>query len=185
MKRLVVLLCWTELFAFTVMAEPVRFTLILAKTGIAAKHNTPVIPVAELAVDEINRTGGLLGRPAELIILDNKSTQIGSRQAAEQAVSLQPAAVVGAIWSSHSLVMAPMLQKAKIPMITPGATNPKITLEGDYIFRVCFTDDFQGKTMAVFAYNELMAKTAAVLKIVNEEYSRKLAKSFVDTFKKW
>ncbi|MCP4347637.1 MAG: ABC transporter substrate-binding protein [Desulfobacterales bacterium] len=185
MKKIILLLCCTLLFSLAVMAaEPVRIIFIVSETGIAAQDNAPYIPMAELAVDEINRHGGLLGNPAELIILDNKSTRLCSGQAAEQAVSLQPAAVVGAIWSSHSLAMAPILQKAKIPMITPTASNPKITLVGDYIFRVCFTDDFQKKIMATFAYNDLRAKTAAVLKIVNEEYSLKLGDSFAETFEK-
>ncbi|MCP4347635.1 MAG: ABC transporter substrate-binding protein [Desulfobacterales bacterium] len=186
MKKIILLLCCTQLFSLAVMAaEPVRIILIVAETGIAAQDNAPYISLAELAVDEINRRGGLLGNPAELIILDNKSTVLSSGQAAEQAVRLHPAAVVGALWTSHSLAMAPILQKAKIPMISPVSTNPQVTLVGDYIFRVCFTDDFQKKTMAAFAYNDLRAKTAAVLKIVNEEYSLDLGDSFAKTFEKY
>jgi len=78
--------------------------------------------------------------------------------------------------------MAPILHKAKIPMITPLSTNPKVTLVGDYIFRACFIDPFQGTVMANFALRNLNAKTAAVLINVSEEYSKGLAKFFIEQF---
>jgi len=163
-------------------AEPVQIAGIFAKSGIAVTNNAPHIQCVELAVEEINRQGGLLGRPVELIILDNKSSPIGSSMAAKKAVELQVPAVVGAAWSSHSLQMAPVLQAAKIPMITGSATNPKVTLVGNYIFRACFIDSFQAQTMAHFAYLDLDARTAGVLEIINEEFSLTLAELFVSSF---
>ena len=163
-------------------ADPVQIAAIFAKTGIAVTNNAPHIQCVELAVEEINRQGGLLGRPVELIILDNKSSPIGSSMAAKKAVELQVPAVVGAAWSSHSLQMAPVLQEAKIPMITGSATNPKVTRIGNYIFRACFIDSFQAQTMAHFAYHDLGAKTAGVLEIINEEFSLTLAELFVSAF---
>ena len=114
--------------------EPVKVAAVFSLSGIAAEHNAPLISMLELAAEEINHDGGLLGRPVSLVILDNHSTPIGSRQAAEQAVNLDVTAVIGAQWSSHSLAMAPVLQKAGIPMISPGSTNPEVTLVGDCIF---------------------------------------------------
>ncbi len=113
-----------------IAAEPVKIAAIFAKTGIAVTDNMADIQVVELAVEEINNQGGLLGRPIELIIIDNKSSPIGSSIAAKKAVQLQVPAVIGASWSSHSLQMAPVLQQAKIPMITGSSTNPKVTLIG-------------------------------------------------------
>jgi len=165
-----------------VAAEPVQIAGIFAKSGIAVTNNAPHIQCVELAAEEINRQGGLLGRPVELIILDNKSSPIGSSMAAKKAVELQVPAVVGAAWSSHSLQMAPVLQAAKIPMITGSATNPKVTLVGNYIFRACFIDSFQAQTMAHFAYLDLGARTAGVLEIINEEFSLTLAELFVSSF---
>jgi branched-chain amino acid transport system substrate-binding protein len=81
--------------------------------------------------------------------------------------------------------MAPVLQQAKIPMITGSATNPKVTRIGDYIFRACFVDSFQAQAMAHFAYNELGARTAVVLEIINEEYSLTLAELFVRSFQQY
>ena len=105
-------------------AEPVKIAAIFAKTGIAVTHNAPHIQVVELAVEEINNQGGLLGRPLELLVLDNKSSPIGSSLAAKKAVQLQVTAVIGPSWSSHSLQVAPVLQQAKIPMISGSSTNP-------------------------------------------------------------
>jgi branched-chain amino acid transport system substrate-binding protein len=155
---------------------------IFSQTGIAAAHNEPLIPMVQLAVEEVNLTGGVLGRPIQLILLDNQSTPIGSRVAAEEAVRLKATAVVGAHWSSHSLAMAPVLQRAEIPMISPGSTNPEVTRIGDYIFRACFLDSFQGVAMAAFAIQDLKARTAAVVRNIDEAYSVMLAEYFEKAF---
>jgi branched-chain amino acid transport system substrate-binding protein len=138
--------------------------------------------MVQLAVDDINLSGGIDDRPIQLILLDNQSTPIGSAMAAKEAIRLGVTAVIGAHWSSHSLAMAPILQKAGIPMISPGSTNPNVTLVGDYIFRACFLDSFQGKAMARFAYEELKARSAAVLRNIDEQYSVSLAGFFKDSF---
>ena len=168
-----------------IAAEPVKIAAIFAQTGIAAVNNAPYSQMIELATEELNRKGGLLGRSVELILLDNKSTPLGSMSAAKKAVQLQVTAVIGAIWSSHSLAAAPVLQQSGIPMITPISTNPKVTGIGNYVFRVCFIDSFQGKAMAQFAYNKLGAKTAIVLEIINEEFSLTLSEYFVESFMKY
>ena len=166
-----------------IAAEPATIAAIFSKTGIAAASNADTIWGVELAVEEINRQGGVLGRPLKLIVLDNRSTAIGSTIASEKAVQFLSMAVIGADWSSHSLAIAPVLQKAGIPMISPSSTNPKVTRVGDYIFRVCFLDSFQGTAMARFAYHELEARKAVVLKNIDEEYSLMLAEFFTNAFK--
>ena len=185
MKKIVIIsLIWLiGMVSFpAVAAEPVQIAAIFAKTGIAATNQLPHIQCVELAVEQINSQGGLLGRPVELLVLDNKSSPIGSSMAAMKAVELQVPAVVGGGWSSHALQMAPVLQEAKIPMIIGAATNPKITRIGDYIFRACFIDPFQAQIMAHFAYADLGARKAAVLEIINEEFSLTLAELFVSAF---
>lgn len=162
--------------------SPIRFAAIFSETGIAASHNEPLLAMTELAVDEINAKGGLLGRPIELIRLDNKSTPIGASMAAKAAVEMDVVAVIGAHWSSHSLAMAPVLQAAGIPMISPGSTNPDVTLVGDYIFRACFLDSFQGRAMARFALDDLKAHSAVVLRNIDEAYSVMLADYFQGAF---
>ncbi len=163
--------------------EPIRIAAIFSETGIAAPHNLPLINMTRLAVEHINSQGGLLGRPLQLLFLDNGSTPIGSALAAQKAIAENVTAVIGAHWSSHSLVMAPILQEAGVPMITPGSTNPEVTLGKNYIFRACFIDSFQGLAMAKFAVHELHAKTAAVVANIDEDYSIMLGRFFGTAFK--
>jgi branched-chain amino acid transport system substrate-binding protein len=92
-------------------------------------------------------------------------------------------AVIGADWSSHSLALAPILQESGIPMISPVSTNPKVTRIGNFIFRVCFIDSFQGAAMAKFAYADLGARKAVVLENIDEEYSSMLSEVFMIAFK--
>ena len=185
MKNSIIFLGLLAMLPLPVQAtEPATIAAIFSKTGIAAASNAYTIEGVELAVEEINRQGGVLDRPLKPIVLDNRSTPIDSAIAAQEAVRLHPMAVIGADWSSHSLAIAPILQKAGIPMISPASTNPKVTRVGDYIFRVCFIDSFQGKAMARFAYHELKVKKAVVLKIIDEDYSLVLAEFFANAFKK-
>jgi branched-chain amino acid transport system substrate-binding protein len=186
--RFVSMVCVTlilsfTLFAFPVMAQgPVKLALILAKTGIAAQDDIVAIDAARLAVEEINVHGGLLGHTIELLILDNTSTPIGAKMATEQAVKLGVIGMIGSFRSSHSLAMVPVVQKAKIPMITPSSTNPEVTLGSDYVFRACFIDSFQGLIMAEYAYKYLNARKAVILTNANEIYSITLARFFKSNF---
>jgi branched-chain amino acid transport system substrate-binding protein len=163
-------------------SNAITFAAIFSETGIAASHNEPLIQMTKLAVEEVNNQGGLLNRRIELILLDNESTPIGAAVAAQKAVDMNVTAVIGAHWSSHSLAMAPILQKAGIPMISPGSTNPEVTKVGNYIFRACFLDSFQGMAMAHFAIDELGAHSAITLKNIDETYSVTLADFFQKSF---
>ena len=144
----------------------------------------PHFSAIQLAVKQLNDAGGLLGHPIEMLEFGDQSTALGAKQAALEAIEAKVVAVIGATRSSHSLGMAPVLQAAGIPMISPVSTNPEVTLVGDYIFRVCFIDDFQGEVMATFATNELKAKTAVVLTNTSEKFSLSLAGLFIEKFKK-
>ncbi|MFW5855411.1 MAG: ABC transporter substrate-binding protein [Thermodesulfobacteriota bacterium] len=183
--RLIRAVLWLMVMISSAAAsEPVTLALIVAETGLAVDDGTPARKGAEIALAEINQAGGLLGAPLRIIQLDNRSTPLGAKRAAEQAVDLGVQGVIGAIWSSHSAPMAAVLQAARIPMITPGSTKPEITLTGDYIFRACFLDSFQGRVMARFAFSDLGCPTAAVLKNINEEYSITLGEFFSAHFEK-
>ena len=182
-KLLLISLLIPGIFAQAGATETIKIAAIFSKTGVAAKDNAPLLEGVSLAVEEINRQSGLLGRQLEVIELDNSSNFIGSKQAALKAVELDVAAVIGAAYSSHSLAMAPVLQQRQIPMISPISTNPKVTLIGNFIFRVCFTDPFQGKVMAQFAYRDLKARTAIILTNVNSDYSIGLVEFFEKSFR--
>ena len=158
--------------------QKVDIAVIVAQSGKAKAYGREVIRGAKLAVNEINQAGGVLNRQFFLIILDNQSTALHSRQAAIQAVYHKVQGVVGAVWSTHSLAAAPVLQKNQIPMISPGSTAPEVTKTGDYIFRTCYTDDFQGELLADFALNAIGHRRAAVLTNISETYSQILANYF-------
>jgi branched-chain amino acid transport system substrate-binding protein len=138
----------------------------------------------KMAVDEINAGGGLLGKKVKLLTEDDQSKNGEAATVTKKLVSRDGVvAVIGEISSSKSLEMAPICQKAGIPMISPGSTNTKVTEVGDNIFRVCFIDPFQGTVMAKFALSKGW-KSMAVLTDVKEDYSVGLTQYFKDYFTK-
>ncbi len=166
-------------------AEPVKIAAIFPETGEAVQSSAGVqheLLGTRQAVDDLNRKGGLLGRRIQLLEYDNRSTALGSREAAALAVKDGVIAVIGSSWSSLSLAMAPVFQGAHIPMITPISTNPEVTLVGDYIFRACFIDPFQGRVMAEYARKDLRARSAVVLTNTGESYCMGLARYFISHF---
>ena len=180
---LILVLFSLPLFATAVSnSDEINIAAIFSQTGGAAAISNEHIVAVRFAVDEINRNGGVLGKKIKLIIFDNDSSALGSRQAAKAAVKAGVVAVLGGSWSSHALGMAPVLQKAGIPMLSPTATNPQVTAVGDYIFRVCFTDPFQSKIAAKFAYDDLKKKRAVVLTNIDQVFSIELSKQFKQSF---
>jgi len=162
--------------------DTVKVAVNVAKTGIKVESDAGMFLGAELAAEKINGQGGLLGKRLELIYTDNRSTPLGAKQAAELAAKMDVIAVVGGGRSTFAMAMAPVLQQAQIPMITHFSTLPDITLIGDYIFRVCYTDAWQGNILGRYAYDELSARKAIVLEMVDEVYSTTLASYFVKSF---
>ena len=137
----------------------------------------------QLAAEEINASGGLLGKKLRVVVEDDQSKPEEARTAVLKLLKQnQAVAVLGEVASSRSLAAAPECQRAGVPMISQASTNPKVTAVGDYIFRVCFIDPFQGSTMAKFAAETLKAKTAAILRDIKNDYSVGLADFFRDEF---
>ena len=158
--------------------KPVSIAAIFSLTGLAANANRSSVLGTRLAVDEINQRGGVLGRNLNLIFLDNMSTPIGSSLAANQAAAADVVGIIGAQWSSHSLAIAEVAQQNRIPMVSNFSTYPELTAVGEYIFRVCYNDNLQGKVMAEFARRDLDAATAIVFVDLASDYSLALSKIF-------
>ncbi len=136
-----------------------------------------------LAVERINAAGGVLGRKLELITEDTQSKPGESGTAVRKLISRDKVvAILGEVASSRSLEGAPIAQRSKVPMISPASTNPKVTEIGDYIFRVCFIDPFQGPVMAKFALNTLKVKRVGLMVSSSSAYSVGLAKYFKEAF---
>ena len=137
----------------------------------------------QLAIEEINEAGGLIGKKVRVVVEDDQSKPEEARTAVLKLLKQdRVVAVIGEVASSRSLAAAPECQRAGVPMISPASTNPKVTAVGDYVFRVCFIDPFQGSTMAKFAIETLHAKTAAILRDIKNDYSVGLADFFRDEF---
>jgi branched-chain amino acid transport system substrate-binding protein len=163
-------------------ADSIKIGAIFALSGKAIQSNRPCVLGVQLAVQEINLMGGVLGKKLELLLLDNDSTPIGSHVAAETAADAGVVAIIGSVWSSHSLAIAKVAEKHKIPMISPISTVPALTSIGDHIFRVCYDDNFQGKMIAEFAFKEQKARTALVFVDISSDFSLDIAGIFTKTF---
>lgn len=120
----------------------------------------------------------------ELVIADNKSDKVEAANAAQRLVDKDKVQVVLGSWgSSLSMAAGPIVEKAKVPAIGLSCTNPLVTKGNDYYFRVCFIDPFQGTVMANYAFKDVGAKKAVIIREVSNDYSVGLAKFFADSFK--
>jgi branched-chain amino acid transport system substrate-binding protein len=136
-----------------------------------------------MAVDEVNAAGGLLGRPVRVIVEDDQGRPEEAQTVVTKLItSDRVVAVLGEVASSRTLAAAPVAQSNGVPMVSPSSTNPAVTEVGDYIFRVCFIDPFQGLVMAKFARNSLGVTNVAVLRDIRNDYSVGLADVFVENF---
>src|SRR5438132_8605404 len=137
-----------------------------------------------MAVDEVNGAGGVSGRKIKVLTEDDQSKQEEAANAVTKLISQNGVlAILGEVASSASIAAAPICQSNKVPMITPSSTNEEVTKKGDYIFRVCFIDNYQGPVMAKFALNELHSKRPAILTDVKNDYSTGLTKVIEQTMK--
>jgi branched-chain amino acid transport system substrate-binding protein len=153
-------------------------------TGATATFGQSAQKGIEMAVDAINASGGVLGKKIKVIVEDDQGKPEEAQTVVTKLINKdRVVAVLGEIASSNSLAGAPVCQASRIPMISPGSTNPKVTQVGNYIFRVCFIDPFQGKVMAKFAANTLKLKNVAILRDIKSDYSVGLANFFTDNFK--
>jgi branched-chain amino acid transport system substrate-binding protein len=154
-------------------------------TGDGASFGQSALEGAELAAEEVNAAGGLLGgRPLRLLVEDDQSKPEEASSAVTKLVTQdRVVAVLGEVASRRTLAAAPVAQRYQVPMITPASTNEKVTSVGDYIFRICFIDPFQGEVLATFAANELKARRAAILTDIQQDYSVGLSDSIAAQFR--
>ena len=163
-------------------ADAIKVGEFASLTGGSASFGQSSHKGTALAIDEINAGGGVLGKKLKLIAEDDQSMAGQPATIVRKLISQDKVvAVLGEVASSKSLEAAPICQDNKIPMISPASTNPKVTEKGDYIFRICFIDPFQGTVMAKFAQSKGWKKIA-VLTDVKQDYSVGLREFFVKGF---
>ena len=168
-------------------AKPTDDVILLGEvgslTGSEAAFGISTRDGIAMAIDEANEAGGVKGKKLAVRVYDDQSKPEEAASAVTRLITQDKVLVIlGEVASSNSLAMAPKAQEAKIPMISPSSTNPKVTEVGDYIFRVCFIDPFQGYVMARYAHDELKFKDVAILTDKKSAYSEGLTDVFKRKF---
>jgi branched-chain amino acid transport system substrate-binding protein len=162
---------------------------IFPMTGGSATFGTSSKNGVTMAVEEFNAAGGATVDGVKTTINyinedDTGSPEVGASAAHKLIDQDKVIGIIGAVMSKVSLAVAPICQDAGVPQISPTSTNATVTLVGDYIFRACFIDPFQGTVMANYAWNTLKVKTAAVLYDNGNDYNKGLAENFKAGFEK-
>src|SRR5215469_5688000 len=177
------LVCMALLAARAWAEEEVKIGEVNPISGAIGQYGTTCHRGVQLAVEQANQSGGVLGKKMLLLTEDNQSKAGETSTIVRKFVTQDKVvAIVGDLTSSATLEGAPIAQAAKVPMVSPLATNPKVTEIGDFIFRVCFIDEFQGRIMARFALENLKLKKAAILTDIKQDYSVGLSGFFKETF---
>lgn len=168
--------------------ETVKVGLNYELSGNVSTYGQSLVQGIELAFKEINADGGVLGKQVEMIKADNQSktdeaANISSRLATRDKV----VAILGPATSGNVKAALPPAQEAKVPLITASGTADDVTLDSkgnvrEYVFKTCFSDSFQGVTMANFASSDLKATKAAILRDNTSDYAKGLAENFTRTF---
>src|SRR5215212_12140653 len=190
MKRILLSLILVSSLLLALACQPqggagdkVRVGVFMSLTGSTANFGISSVNGIKMATDEANAQGGVLGKQIELLVQDDRSdaqeaATIVTRFVTQDKVN----AILGEVASSRSIAAAPIAQNAKIPMLTPSSTNPEVTKKGDFIFRSCFIDPYQGAAIAQFAAKSLGAKSAAIMVDRKNDYSTGLEKVINETF---
>ena len=167
-------------------SEVIKIGGIGPLTGSASTYGISAKEGADLFIKEINDAGGINGKKIELIFEDDQATPDGAMQAFNKWVDKDGvSAILGGVTSGATLAIAKNSTERQIPMITPTGTEPSITNEGgDFMFRGCFIDSFQGEILAKYTTDNLNKKTAAVLYNAGSDYSIGIAKAYKETLEK-
>ncbi len=163
-----------------------RSTIVLGQyaslTGGTADFGKSSNDGLQLALEQINASGGLLGKQVSVTTEDDQSNSDNAVAAVSKLINRDKvSAVIGEVASTRSLSGGGICQSSRIPMLSPASTNPQVTKTGDYIFRICFTDDFQGKICARFAKDQGWKRVAMLTDTANA-YSKGLATAFKENF---
>jgi len=158
-------------------------------TGGSATFGVHATQGVNMAIEEFNAAGGATVDGVKTTINfvnedDTASPEVGASAAQKLINQDKVIGIIGPVMSKVALAVAPIAQAAGVPDICPTATNEKVTLVGDYIFRACFIDSFQGTVMANYVWNTLKVKTAAVLYDNGNDYNKGLAEYFKAGFEK-
>jgi len=174
--------------AATAESKTIKIGLNYELSGDVATYGQGLAAGVKLALDEINKAGGVLGKQIEVVEVDNKSnTEEAANVSSKLATRDNVLVILGPATSGNVKAALPPAQENKVPLISASSTADDVTLDSngkvrEYVFKTCFSDSFQGVTMASFAVTDLGLKTAAVLMDNSSDYSKGVAKNFKSTF---
>ena len=174
--------------ASTAASGTIKVGLNYELSGNVATYGQSLSSGIELAIEEINKSGGVLGKQIEVVKVDNKSdnseaANVSTRLATRDKV----VAILGPATSGNTKAASPAAMQNKVPLISASATADDVTVDAngkvrEYIFKTCFSDSFQGVTMANFAFKDLNLKNAAILLDNTSDYSKGLTNNFKETY---
>jgi branched-chain amino acid transport system substrate-binding protein len=184
MKKLLALavLMMVALTGNALAADTIKVGVYLPLTGQMAFGGQLELEGVQMAYKEVPT---VLGKKVELFVVDNKSDKVESANAVKRLIEKEKVvAIIGTYGSSLAMAGGEVAEKAGIPMVGTSCTNPLVTQGKKFSFRVCFIDPFQGAGAATYAFNDLKAKSAALLVDVSNDYSVGLATFFTRSFTK-
>ncbi|WP_326975587.1 ABC transporter substrate-binding protein [Caproicibacter sp. BJN0012] len=161
----------------------IKIGVVLPLTGSVAAFGQSGQKGLQLLEEQVNSSGGIGGQNVKFIFSDDEGKPATAVTVGQKLInSDKVVAIVGPLTSNCCLSLAPICQQYKVPMVTGTGTNEAVTQVGDFIFRTCFIDPFQGQVVAKLASTDLKAKTAAMLYDNGNDYSKGLAKNFQKSF---
>lgn len=164
--------------------DTIKIAVVTSISGDNKPWGTDQLDGCKLAVDEINAAGGIQGKKVEIVEGDTASKPDQAKLAAEKVLGQEVVGIVGEVSSGNTMQIAKSAFEKGVPVVAVGATRTDLTDVGANVFRVCYTDAFQGPAMATFAYDKLNLKTMAVLTDNALPYSQGLSESFKQEFEK-
>ena len=190
-KFVLCLACLALLAAPALAADTIKVGQLAAVTGDFAAYGVAEWESVKIAVEEINKAGGVLGKPLELIMYDCRTRQEDTVNAARRLVEQDKVtAVIGPNGSGLCIAAAPIFNRGRVPNIGTLPTNPQVTVDESgkvrpYNFRICFLDPYQGAIMAQFSAQDLKATKAALLYDVSSDYSQGQREFFIKNFERF
>ncbi|NPA55578.1 MAG: ABC transporter substrate-binding protein [Epsilonproteobacteria bacterium] len=183
MKKTILTLGISALISTNLLAKDIKIGVVMPLTGAIAGYGQ----MTKKGIDLAHEMQPTLNNKDKIVLVyvDNAGDKAQTANAVNRLISKDKVvAIIGALTSSNSLVVAPIIKKYHTPTVAPVATNKRVTYANPYMNRACFIDPFQGKVAAKFAVDNLHAKTAVVIIDKSQAYSAGLAKNFIKDYKK-
>lgn len=168
----------------TEIGKTLKIGFNFEETGDVASYGTAEQKAAKLAVDEINKAGGVDGKQIEVTDKDNKSELSEASTVSTNLVTQAKVnAIIGPATSGGTGAAITNAAKASVPLVTPSGTQDDLTKGQDYLFRATFIDSFQGKILSKYVTDNLKAKKVVLYYDNSSDYAKGMAKAFQEEYK--